>query len=153
MAVEIVRYADEHFAPLVAGLREIDRRELYMLSRLQPADAFALTVGLAVAAWTAIDDGRVVCVFGINRRSMLSSVGVPWLVGTDEVALHGREFARKSRGYFSLFERAFPQMENFVLEENAVTVRWLKWLGFDMDEPERGGFARAPFIRFSKGMR
>jgi len=153
MAVEVVRYSHEHTAPLIAGLREIDRRELYMLTRLQAADALAITLMGSVAAWCAHEDGRVICAFGINRRSTLSNVGVPWLVGTDLVETHARRFARQSRDYLDRFSRVFPQMENFCLEENRVTVRWLKWLGFDMDDPQPMGFSRAPFVRFSRGMR
>lgn len=153
MAVEIVRFDLSHCDDLATNLREIDRRELYMLSRLEPMPALKLTLAMAVAAWTAIEDGHVICMFGIGRRSQLSEVGVPWLVGTDRIYPHQRRFARQSRDYYARFERAFPKMENYVLAENTVTVRWLKWLGFDMDEPEPMGFSRAPFIRFSKGMR
>lgn len=152
MAVEVVRYAPEHAAPLLAGLREIDRRELYELTRLEPAPALELSLSFAVAAWTGLDDGKVICVFGINRRSPLSNVGVPWLVGTDLIYKRHREFARASRQYFDRFSLVFSQMENFVLAENRATVRWLKWLGFDIGEPEPAGFSRAPFIRFSKGL-
>lgn len=152
MAVEIVRYDDAHGPLLVAGLREVDRRELYMLTRLEPADALALTLSMSVATWTALEDGEVICVFGISRRSPLSNVGVPWLVGTDLIYRHWRRFAKQSRDFYDRFAAVFPEMENFVLAENTPTVRWLSWLGFDMDEPEPMGFSRAPFIRFSKGM-
>lgn len=153
MAVEIVRYKPAHAAPLVAGLREIDRRELYYLTRLGPAAGLDFSTEGAVACWTALDDGAVVCTFGINRRSALSEVGVPWLVGTSLVDKHWRKFGRLSRDYFDRMALAFPQMENFCLAENVTTIRWLKWLGFDMDEPAPMGFSRAPFVRFSKGMK
>lgn len=153
MAVEVVRYEPAHAPLLIAGLREIDRRELYEMTRLDAADGLDLTIAGAVACWTAMDDGAVVCAFGINRRSALSNVGVPWLVGTSLVETHARRFARQSRDYLDRFSQVFPQMENFCLAENAATIRWLKWLGFDMDEPQPMGFSRAPFVRFSRGMR
>lgn len=152
MAARVERYREEHSAALLSGLREIDRRELYMLSRLKPDDALDLTLSLAVASWSGFVGDELICVFGISRRSQLSDVGVPWLVGTDAIGDNYRPFARLSRDYYSRFSRAFPQMENYVLADNVVTVRWLKWLGFDMGEPTPHGFARAPFIRFSKGM-
>lgn len=152
MAAEVVRYDESHGEELLTNLREIDRRELYMLSRLEPMAALSLTLALSVASWTGFMDGKIVCVFGISRKAPLSEIGVPWLVGTDLIAENYRPFARISREYYARFAKAFPQMENFVLADNAVTVRWLKWLGFDMGEPAPLGFSRAPFIRFSKGM-
>lgn len=147
----VVPYEEDHRAAILANLRDVDARELYMLTRLRPPAAFDMTASGAVRMWTGFEGDELICVFGINRRTPLSSVGVPWLIGTDALEKHYRTFGKHSIEYTRLFERAFPQMENFVLAENLVTVRWLKWLGFAMDEPTPMGFANAPFIRFTKG--
>lgn len=151
MAGRVVDYHEDHRALILAGLRDVDRRELYMLTRLRPSDAFDMSAANSLRMWSGFDDDGLLCVFGINRRSALSDVGVPWLIGVDRIETSFRTFARHSRQYADLFSRAFPKMENFVLAENRATVRWLRWLGFDMHQPEPMGFSGAPFIRFTKG--
>lgn len=150
--VRVVDYShDEHKEMLLTNIRDMDKRELYLLMRLQPRPAFEMTVGASVRTWAGFVDDDLVCVFGINRRSAISDVGIPWLVGTNAVEKIPLAFLKQSRKYFELFERAFPQMENYVYADNRVVIRWLEWLGFDMDEPQPMGGAQAPFIRFSKG--
>jgi len=147
----VVPYEESHRAVILGNLREVDERELYMLTRLSPPSAFDMTASGAVRMWSGFEGGELICVFGINRRTPLSTVGVPWLIGTNAIERHYRTFGKHSIKYARLFEQAFPQMENFVLAENHITARWLKWLGFDMGEPTPMGFSNAPFIRFTKG--
>lgn len=150
--IEIVRYRPEHGDYVARRMRYIDRKEIYYMSALQPRSAVAVTTAHAVAAWTALVDGVPACIFGITRATRLSDVGVPWLLATDEMEKHRREIIRQSRDYYQRFVDCFPKMENHVLAENARVVRWLRWLGFDMQEPAPYGCFGASFIRFGKGL-
>ena len=148
--IEIVDYKPEHGEYIAANIRQIDRKEIYYFGTLQPLPAIRMTAANAVAAWTVLVDDVPAMMFGINRRSHLSQVGVPWLLATDEVEKHPMRFAYASKVYFDRMVRAFPKMENHVLAENKVTIRWLKWLGFDMEEPAPFGAFQAHFRRFGK---
>lgn len=134
-------------------MREADRREVYFLAALSPERAVAMTAALSAAALTGVDgDGVPFVIFGVCRRSALSEVGVPWLLATDDVDKHNRIFARRSREFYQRVESVFPVMENWALAENVKTLRWLKWLGFDMQEPRPYGAFGQPFVRFGKGL-
>lgn len=150
--IEIVDYKPEHGAYVAAHMRHMDRKEIYYMSALDPASAVKVTTAHAVAAWTALVDGVPACIFGITRATRLSDIGVPWLMGTDVLDDHAMALAFRSRPYIERFKRAFPKMENHVLAENARVVRWLRWLGFDMQEPAPYGCFGASFIRFGKGL-
>lgn len=150
--IEIVDYLPEHGEYIARHLRQIDRKEIYYYGTLQPLPAIKLTTAFAVAAWTGLLDGVPAVIFGINRRTQLSSVSVPWMLATDAVNAHPMAVAYASKVYFERMERAFPKMENYVLAENKTTIRWLKWLGFDMEEPAPFGAFQAHYRRFGKGL-
>lgn len=150
--VEIVRYEDGHGAAVADRMRLCDRKEIYYLAMLTAPRAVALTAGISVGRWTGLVDGVPACIFGVARRSLISPVGVPWLLATDLMDTVPRIVAKESRTYFKRIQAAFPVLENHVLAENVQTVRWLRWLGFDMEEPAPYGAFGAPFIRFGKGL-
>lgn len=62
-------------------------------------------------------------------------------------------FAKHSRAYVEEMNRAYNYLENYVDVRNIVSIRWLKWCGFQMEEPEIHGVAQIPFIRFHRGER
>jgi hypothetical protein len=150
--VEIVEYQPWHGGMVSKFMRNIDRREIYYTALLTPAAAVGFTTSTSVGKWTGLVDGEVAAIFGVARRSAISSIGVPWLLSTDAIERVPVTVARKSRVYFERIARAFPVMENHVLAENVQTVDWLKWLGFDMEEAKPYGAFGAPFIRFGKGL-
>lgn len=150
--IEVVKLEPWHAEHVTEFMRDIDRKEIYYMAALQAAPAVRVTVARSLAAWTATVDDEPAIIFGVNRQSAISRVGVPWMLCTDAVIGHGLALAIGSREYFGRMWRAFDRLDNRVLAENVETVRWLKWLGFDMQEPQAFGAFRAPFIRFGKGL-
>jgi len=148
----IVPYEAAHGEIVAARMRTIDRKEIYYTAMLTPHAAVGFTTAISVGKWTGLVDGEVAAVFGVARRSAVSTVGVPWLLSTDLIERAPVTVARQSRVYFDRIARAFPLMENHVLAENVVAVGWLKWLGFDMEEAKPFGAFGASFIRFGKGL-
>ena len=149
--VDVVPLTEAHVDEIISNVRDMDRREIYLLSTLDPGRAIRATVANAESAVAGYYGGKLACVFGVNRQSLLSDVGVPWLIGSPVVDDIPISFLRHSRQYYLRLVASFPQMENWVLAENVKAVQWLSWLGFDMDEPAPFGVLGAKFIRFTKG--
>lgn len=149
--IEIVKYEDWHGAHVANNIRMSDRREIYYLSTLAPWAAIKSTAALRVAGWACLLDGKPVCIFGVNRKTMISDIGVPWLLGTDGLDAYGVLLAMQSRVYIDRMAECFPLLENFALAENRSTLRYLKWLGFAMDDPAPAGPFGASFVRFYRG--
>lgn len=152
MAVEIRRYRPEDGEYIAAHIRESDRREIYYLAALKPLRAIQTTAAVSVISWTATLDARPILSFGICRRSTMSDVGMPWALGTDEADKQITRYGKASRAFFDTATKVFPVMENYALAENAKTIRWLEWMGFDMCEPAPYGCFGAMFVRFGKGL-
>lgn len=151
-SVKVIPYEDAHGAYVASRMRVEDRREIYYLTTLTPQSAVDITATRALAAWTATVDDVPAMIFGVNRRSTISQVGMPWMLATDVIDLYPLALARESRKYIRRFFAAFDRLENYVLAENEKTVRWLRWLGFDMDDPAPHGAFGQPFIRFGKNL-
>lgn len=146
--------------------REVDARELApvlrredqaeVLALLGPVDlvdgpAESLLEGLASAreAWTARDaGGRIICMAGVSRMSLIGSTGVPWLLGSDLVTAYRRAFLVESRRMVARWLTVFEVLRNVVDARYATALRWMRWLGFEIGPPF--ALAHGLFRRVSK---
>lgn len=73
--------------------------------------------------------------WGVGDLNVLAGIGAPWLLGTDAVEKHQRQFLRRSLEWRSELLKRYLILRNFVHAENKVSIRWLKWLGFELSDP------------------
>lgn len=120
-------------------MREADRREAWASHRHAPEEALRESLSLSELAWTCLVEGLPAFMWGAGRKgSLISWTGAPWLLGTDSFfredrELH-REFLRRCPDYVARMQDRFPVLENFVHAENRLSIRWLKWCGFRLEE-------------------
>lgn len=148
MSIAVKRVKPWHIRHIARNCREVDRKEIYLYTMLTPLDALEVCVENSVACWTGTWKGTPIVMFGVCRENLLGEVGIPWLVGTPELEVYQIGFLRRCKKYFDRMKRAFPRLENHVWVENTTAIQWLKWMGFEMDEPKQFGLGRANFIRF-----
>lgn len=135
-------------AELLVNIRDADLEESRLSTPLAPEVALRLSVNMSDEVFAGKVNGQLVCIFGIARKSMLSSEGVPWLVGTDLVERYGILVAKRSHSTVRLWRRKYSNMRNFIYVKNVVSIRWLKWLGFTVHEPVPYGVKGLPFHPF-----
>ena len=70
------------------------------------------------------------------------------MFSTPAVRLHVPEFARGSRQVARRLFAKYPNMRNYVDAEHEASVRWLKFMGFALKEPEPYGPMGAMFRQF-----
>lgn len=129
-------------------LRAADRAEIDALTGRDPRAVLAESVDRSTSAWAGCADGALVCLFGVVPLSLAGVTGIPWLLGSDAVTRYGRPFLRRNRAYVRTMLREYPVLRNVVDARNAVSIRWLKWLGFTMGQPVPMGVRGLPFIPF-----
>lgn len=78
---------------------------------------------------------EILVVYGVAPGCVLTGQGRPWLLGTDAALKYKREFLQLPRQIIPRMLTLYPRLENYVHVKNRVSVRWLKLLGFKMDEP------------------
>lgn len=148
MNVEIIPATLEHVDEIAGCLREADKREAEASTLLSIRRALRCSLLSSKKAWAGFIDGEMVALFGVASASLAGGKGVPWLVGTDLIEKHSITFLRKNRKMLPEIMDGFSVLENWVDARNDLVIRWLKWLGFTMDEPAPHGPHGILFRRF-----
>lgn len=137
---------------LAAHLRQADAAECVASGRSDFAQAIKESIDYSTWAMTALSDGHMVCIFGVTPKgSLLSSVGSPWMLGTDLVRREGRALMRLAPQYIAAMLRLYPRLENHVHEENSVAKAWLQRMGFALADATPRGPTGAMFHHFTMG--
>ena len=124
MNITFTALKPEHSA-IVPHLRKADLDEIKLLSGLPPDTAVAYSVAASERGFAVFCDGELCAVFGVSG-------GVIWLVGSDTISEHPIAFYRLSRPFFLNLRKGYKRLENFVDARNFLSLRWLKWLGFNV---------------------
>lgn len=145
---KIVPAAEIHVVEILPNLREADRIEGEIATGLSAEEALLMSVRMSYEAIAAYADDRLVMLAGVAPISIASSIARPWLVGTDELPKHAFKLCKENRRYIRKWLTWFSYLENWVDSENEVAHKWLKWLGFELEEPVPWGNTGHFFIRF-----
>lgn len=140
----------EDIPELARTMREQDRVEIWHSHGLAPLEALEFSFDLAVENNSIIsDEGKVIGMFGVGE--VAPNIGIPWLLGSDELPKIAREFIPESRKWIERVHERHDLLYNYVYAENSVSIRWLKWLGFSfIRRIDDWGANPAPFYEFVK---
>ena len=145
---QIVPASAVHIESMLPFVRQADIEEVKASSGKDMRTALLDALRYSDHAWAGIIDGEVACIFGVGSLSILSDVGVPWLIGTDAINRHSRAFLRRNLWVVALMRERYPVLRNWVDARNTAAIRWLKWLGFTLGDPAPWGAAQLPFHPF-----
>lgn len=145
---EIVPATMDHIREVAANIRDHDRDEIYASCLLTPLRALEFSMRVSRHVWAGLVNGKTICVFGVSGKTTLSDVGMPWMIGTPLVEKYQRTFLRRCRRCVGVMLSEYTALENYVDVRNVASVKWLRWLGFEMDEPMPYGPFGLPFMRF-----
>ena len=131
----IIEALPEHIPAIAEHMREDDRREVWASHRHTPQEALEFALQRSELAWTCMVDGLPAFMWGAARTgSFLGCTGAPWLLGTPAILAVRHDFLRHCPYFVSAMQSAFPCLENYVHAENKLSIRWLKHLGFTVNE-------------------
>ncbi|MBL4680617.1 MAG: hypothetical protein JKY88_07840 [Pseudomonadales bacterium] len=100
--------------------------------------------------YTILVNGKIQGMFGIQTASL--NLGVPWLLGSDKLTdISPRLFVKTSKVWLAQLSMKFGVLENYILAENKIHIRWIESLGFVLTEYyENYGVMKKPFWKFRK---
>lgn len=140
----------EDIAAVADKMRNIDRTELELASGLQPLEALEKSFELSLYCRCIEVDGEPAAIFGVRKPFVLNSKGLIWLLGTDKMTRIKNNFVKNCMQYINEGFDYVDSLENYVWIENKLSIRWLKWCGFKLDEPKPYGLKQALFLHFYK---
>lgn len=144
----IIPAEEAHIDDIAPRMREADRLEVLAASGRSPASALRYSIGRSDFAYTVEFDGRPETMFGCGTVDILSNIGAAWLLGSDALEHHYRDFLRGSKLWISRMQQEYAVLRNIVDDRNTVSMRWLEWLGFTLSEPVPMGYEKRPFRTF-----
>ena len=151
MAVRFTRAEAHHIPELIEGMRLLDRDEMQAASGPDFKLVLERSVAMSYAPGAALWDGGLMCLFGVVPVELMSNEAAIWLIGTDLLTKHPRALNQGARSYICEVRRAFPRLFNYVDARNLPSIRWLRYIGFEIEEAVPYGCEGRPFHRFSMG--
>lgn len=132
---------------LYKDMRTIDMLEIIGLGN-HPRLALEKSYEISDVAWTLLTrDYEMIGSFGI-ARSGTEGIGVPWLLGTHRMYLIKRTFIKHSKEWINrLFSDKYEMLTNYIMNENAMSIRWLKWLGASFSPCDIEGYQQFTFYK------
>ncbi len=95
-------------------------------------------------------NGEIACMFGVAAHTMVSDRASIWMLGTDLLNAHSIRFLRECHKGIIDISKGLIFLENWCDARNKLTLRWLQWLGFTIEEAEPYGVYEMPFHHFYK---
>lgn len=151
MIGEIVQATRAHAFSMAPNLRAAEVREVMDSIGLTPTEALLQELGRSLVAWAWIVDGEVACMFGIVTPEMLGEASYPWFLTTPLVERYSRQFARACKALLPELLTRHPKLVGKVDARYTISVRWLRWLGARVSEPQPWGVEQQPFHHFEIG--
>ena len=127
---------------IAANMRAVDAEEIRLAGNHDPLEC--LTKGASHSVYCRVIEinGRPAAILGLVPLDNMNDRGICWLLGTDDIERHAKAFCELCRQELAAMMKRAERVENFVWAENRVSIRWLKWLGFE--------FEQARFLHFYK---
>lgn len=149
--VNFVKPNDEIIKYIADNMRAADALEVWEMSRHTPLQS--IQEGLAISKYStvAVINDIPCAVFGLAVVDILTGTGVPWLLGTDYAVKQHRVFLNHTKQGLSQMLNVCPNLFNYVHAENKISVRWLKYMGFNIEKELPIGMDGAMFHKFSIG--
>lgn len=132
------------------NMREADAIEVWAANKHTPIEALDLSVRHSHTCMIVYDDDIPLTALGLVLRGFLSDTGVPWLLSAEQALDHRKEFLRLSPSVIDKMLQIRPKLVNHVHVGNKLSIRWLKWLGFTIEDPEPMKATGELFHRFHK---
>ena len=136
---------------LAPRLRRDDKFEVMCSSGLNSVDALTQSIQFSEMCWTALLDDRPEIMWGVCKFPPDPSMGIVWLLSSEEMYRIPNRFWRESISYVSKMNEYFSTLFNYVHEGNTASRKWLTKLGFEEKaRVERYGVGKQPFILFAR---
>jgi len=111
------------------NIRKTDAIEIYMSDKSTPYTALQLSVQRSDEAYTIKHKDIPFAIFGIANDKVWKENAVIWLLGTNEITSHKKEFHSITKLYLAYFHSKSKILFNFVMANNYVALNWLEKLG------------------------
>lgn len=130
------------------NLKQEDVKEIFSSHHHTPEEALKLSLEKSLFCAT-VENGRPIAVFGISVENLLGDKATIWMLSTRDLKKIGKRFLKNSKSFVKYMLEYYPVLENYVHWENKESIKWLRWLGADIEEAEPFGIEKELFHHFT----
>jgi hypothetical protein len=121
-------------------IRHLDREELRLTGAPDPGRAIRNAIDLSDGyALIATVEDHPIAVLGVAPSYGIGEA-MPWMLGTPEVARHGKELLSLSRTMIKQWLDDFPLLMNEVWVGNKPSMAYLRRVGFEFAQPRQNAY-------------
>ena len=146
--VEFVKPTTEMVESIAADMRQADADEVWASNHHTPLESMMKGWEMSDFSTVVMGDGEPLVMIGLVKRDMLTGSGVVWMLGANKSLKYKKEFFRQTKPVIDEMLTICPRLCNMVHSKNTVSIQWLKWLGFTIDDPTPYGPVGELFHRF-----
>ena len=137
---------DAHY--LSANLRDSDVREIWDSDNITPEEALLQGLDQSIFCCTILN-GSPLAMFGIVPETVLGNKASIWMLATEGLSKINIKVIRDSKHFIKIMLAYFPYLHNYVSNDNKESIKWLKFCGAKIKEPEVYGKEKKLFRYFS----
>jgi hypothetical protein len=140
--IEVVPATLEHARAI--RLRPGDAMEIAALGETRES-AFAKTLGRSIWAETYLIDGEPAVMRGVILPCLVGTVANAWLMSGEPIERHRKSFMALTALGIDRLRGDYDLIVSYVHADYARSIRWLRWLGFEIGAARPTGPLGAPF--------
>ncbi len=139
---------DSHIKELARNARDADINEVAAMTTEGIESALRECLDHSTRSFSVFCGDDLLCIFGLAATSVLGAHNAPWMLGTKKISKHRKSFIKASIEVITWMKGQSYLLENVVHADHVEAVSWLKFLGFQFDEPQPIGLNGEKFMRF-----
>lgn len=144
--ITVVPATAEHAAALALRMRAEDAAECEAIG-MTPLASIEMSLRVSDLAYAAFVDGEVMGIYGVAPLTVLGDIACPWLLTADGAVRHRRAFLEENRAFLRFALQRYPVLVTYVDARYSQALRWMRWLGFTVDEAAPFGPLNALFCK------
>lgn len=141
--------ANKEYADYIADhLKATDYIEVVGLTGRDTRRAVASCVRCSEWSRVCLIDNEPAVIFGVEVTDPINNVGCIWMLTTELTQKHKLFIGRETKKYIRKFMEHYTMLFNYVDNGNDFTLRWLRFLGAKIYDPEPAGIYGFLYRRF-----
>lgn len=114
-------------------LHPAEELQTFRATGINAKDAVLNTWNDSKRKWVIFKDAQPVVLFGVVDAG--NGIGIPWMVGTPEMAKIKIFLCKISARYIEKMKKEFTSLVNYVEVNNKLSIGWARWCGFTICPP------------------
>jgi len=148
VTVKYVKPTVELVEEIARNMRQADVEEVWASDNFTPLEALMSSWKMSEYTVVITINDEPCVMMGLVIRDILSGNGIPWMLGTDTALKYKKKFFTEVPDVMTQMLSICPRLYNYVHSKNEVSIKWLKWIGFILCDPEPYGCEKELFHKF-----